>query len=646
MPRYPLQGQQVSFYALVKNQGNAMNSVTSPYTINYSINGIKVASSGNLTTTIAPGQVQLIASTGVWTCDQIGKSTLSGDLAFNQGASQEWDATNNTFTRGYEVFDPMLDPKVSNLAYQKPVTVSSFNGTNVASSLVDGDLTSRWESGKTDNEYATIDLQAIAELQKITIYWESAYAKTYKVESSLNGTDWTMLENITAGAGNTESYTINSIQGRYIRITCLERVAINNIKYGFSIYEVVVNGNVLQAFPDVEIAPVESQLYLPYAKTVLNGTLSGGAIVKTKLSYVWSLVSGPTDVVIVDPTSPMTLVKFKTAGTYVFNLAGTNATGSNSAQVSIKVLADGAGSDLALMKPTTTSGIESSGTNSDMAVDGDASTRWSSAFQDNQWWQVDLQHQIVPGTINIVWEAAYAKQFNLQISPDNVNWLPLYSNAAFTGGTSTITNSNSQPGRYVKVNCVTRATAYGSSFFSFNLSGSFINSTNHVPVSNAGNKLLTSGDATLNGNSSSDADNDPLTFKWEQLAGPSTATIISPTKSLTNVTGLKQGEYYFKLTVDDGKDVDFDIVKVVNDSNTKLAEVSEKEINIYPNPATDKIYISGEVSRLEFFTLQGQLNHISYNTNTVDVSTFSKGLYIVKITDKKGNKISTKLEIH
>lgn len=646
MPRYPLQGQQVSFYALVKNQGNAANVATSTYRINYNINGVKVAGSDNLTTVIAPGQVQLIASTGVWTCDQTGKSTLSGELAFNQGASTEWDATNNTFTRGYEVFDPLLDPKISNLAYKKPVTVSSFNGANVATSLVDGDLSSRWESGKTDNESATIDLQAIAELQKITIYWEASYAKAYKIECSLDGSAWSLLNNVTAGAGGTEACTINSVQGRFIRITCTQRVPINSILYGFSIYEVVVNGKILQEFPDIQIAPVESQLYLPYAKTVLNGTLSGGAIVKARLSYLWSLVSGPTDVEIVDPTSALTLVKFKTAGTYVFKLEGTNVTGSNSAQVTIKVLTPGTGSDLALMKPTTASGMETSATSSDMAVDGNTTTRWSSAFQDNQWWQVDLQHQIMPSSISIVWEAAYAKQFNLQISADNKNWFPFYTNTSFTGGTSTIPNGSSLSGRYLKVNCVQRATTYGSSFFSFNLSGSFINSTNHVPMANAGFSILTSGDISLNGNSTTDADNDPLVFKWEQLAGPSTATIVSPSDVVTSVTELKQGEYYFKLTVDDGKDVDFDVVKVVSDPNTKLVDVSKKEIIIYPNPARDKIYISGEVTKLEFFTLQGQLNHVRYNTNTVDVSTFSKCLYLVRITNRQGNKISTKLEIH
>ena len=639
MPRYPLQGQKVSFYALVKNQGNASNIATSPYKIDYKINGVKVAVSDNVTTVIAPGQVQLIASTGVWTSDQIGKFTLSGELAFNQGASQEWDATNNTFTRAYEVFDPPLDPKISNLAYKKPVTTSSVSGTNIAASMVDGDLTSRWESGKSDNEYATIDLLAIAELQKITIYWESAYAKSYKIESSLDGTTWTLLNNVTAGIGGTESYTINAVQGRYVRITCLQRVPINSIYYGFSIFEVVVNGIIIQEIPDIQVAPVESQLYLPYAKTILNGTLSGGALVKSKLAYQWSLVSGSTDAVIVDPTSALTLVKFKTAGTYVFKLTGTNATGSNSTQVSINVLIAGAASDLAFMKPTICSGVETSATSADQAVDGVSTTRWSSAFLDNQWWQVDLQHQVMPGTVSIVWEAAYAKQFNVQISADNVTWFPLYSNTAFAGGTSTIPNTTSLSGRYLKVNCVQRATAYGSSFYSFNVGGTFISSTNHVPVTIAGNTLLTSGDATLNGSSSTDADYDPLVYKWEQLAGPSTASMLTPNASTTLVTGLKQGDYYFKLNVDDGKDVDFDVVKVVCDSGTKLSEVTASGILIYPNPIHDSFYIQNsgaqKVDTVQLFDLKGKLlKVISVNSTKVSISDVPQGNYCIRLISK------------
>ncbi len=645
MPRYPLVGQQVSFYALVKNQGNAVNSSSTPFKIDFKIDGGKVASSDNITTSIAPGQVQLIASTGVWTSNQIGKPILLGELAFNAEASAEWDATNNTFSRSYEVFDPNLDPKISNLAFQKPVITSSYYGTNVASALVDGDLTSRWESGRTDNESATIDLLVIAEIQKISIYWEASFAKTYKVESSLNGSDWTLLENITAGIGGTETYTINSVQGRYIRISCFERVAINGIKYGFSIYEVVVNGNILQSIPDIQIAPVESQLYLPFAKTVLNGTLSGGTLKKEKLNYQWSQVSGPTDAVLVDPTSALTLVKFVSAGTYVFKLTGTKDTETNSAQVTINVLTADASSDLALMKPTTCSGVETSTTGSDMAVDGNATTRWSSAWQDGQWWQVDLQHQVLPNTLKIVWESAYAKNFNIQISADGNSWQPFYSNSTFAGGTSTIPNNNSLSGRYIKVNCVQRATTYGSSFYSFILSGSFISTTNHVPSANAGNTINTLSGCTLNGLSSSDADSDPLSYKWEQLAGHSTAILDNLTAAITNVSGLKSGEYYFKLTVDDGKDVDFDVVKVISESNTKVDEINLDDIEFYPNPVGETLIITNlsnqKVNAIQLYDMRGVLiKNLKNSANTVSFSGIPAGLYCIRLfTDR--NQIKT-----
>lgn len=649
MPRYPLAGQQVSFYALVKNQGNAANSASSPFKIDYSIDGTKVASSDNVTTAIAPGQVQLIASTGVWTTDQIKKCTLSGDLAFNAGASAEWDATNNSFSRDFEVFDPQLDPKVSNLAYLKPVTTSSVYGTNVASNMVDGDLTSRWESARTDNETATIDLQAIAELQKITIYWEAAFAKSYKIETSLNGTDWTLLENTTSGAGGTESYSIDNVHGRYVRISCLERTSINGIKYGFSIYEVVVNGNVLQTFPDIEIAPVESQLYLPFAKTILDGTNSGGALNKEKLSYQWSQVSGPANAIIADPNSALTLVKFQIAGTYVFRLTGTNSNnGTNSADVTINVTTPSSTADLALMKPTTCSGVESGTYSSDMAVDGNASTRWSSAWQDGQWWQVDLQHQVIPGTIGIVWEAAYAKNFNIQISQDNKIWRNYYSNTAFTGGTSTISNANSLSGRYFRVNCVQRATGYGSSFYSFTLSGNFINTTNHPPVANA-SVSVNNNLYSLFGFSSTDADSDPLAYKWEQIAGPSTALISQSNSAVTTLQNLKQGDYYFRLNVDDGKDVDFDVVKVTCNPNTQVNSAIASSITIYPNPTTDIMHIANsgnlDVNSLSICDLTGKtIKLFSGNCTEVSLKDISGGMYLLKLFSHN-QLISSKLFI-
>lgn len=79
---------------------------------------------------------------------------------------------------------------------------------------------------------------------------------------------------------------------------------------------------------------------------------------------------------------------------------------------------------------------------------------------------------------------------------------------------------------------------------------------------------------------------------------------------------------------------------------TAVSEVTgSNSISVYPNPATDRISVSSEVAELALYSLQGQLVHAAQNTNTLDVSTFTKGLYIVRLTDKVGNKQSTKLEI-
>src|SRR5882672_1370583 len=50
------------------------------------------------------------------------------------------------------------------------------------------------------------------------------------------------------------------------------------------------------------------------------------------------------------------------------------------------------------------------------AVDGDDKTRWGSAFHDSQWLMVDLGSEVQLSRIRLNWEAAYAKDYELQIS--------------------------------------------------------------------------------------------------------------------------------------------------------------------------------------------------------------------------------------
>ena len=73
-------------------------------------------------------------------------------------------------------------------------------------------------------------------------------------------------------------------------------------------------------------------------------------------------------------------------------------------------------------KPTTASSTENAGTPASAAVDGNTGTRWSSAFSDPQWLQVDLGATATISQVVLNWEAAYAKAFQIQTSADGTTW--------------------------------------------------------------------------------------------------------------------------------------------------------------------------------------------------------------------------------
>src|ERR671937_171898 len=69
-------------------------------------------------------------------------------------------------------------------------------------------------------------------------------------------------------------------------------------------------------------------------------------------------------------------------------------------------------------KPATASSTENAGTPASNAVDGNTGTRWSSAFSDPQWLQVDLGATATVSQVALQWEAAYASAFQIQVSAD------------------------------------------------------------------------------------------------------------------------------------------------------------------------------------------------------------------------------------
>jgi endoglucanase Acf2 len=122
-------------------------------------------------------------------------------------------------------------------------------------------------------------------------------------------------------------------------------------------------------------------------------------------------------------------------------------------------------------KPATASSVEAAGYAANLAVDGDAATRWSSAFADPQWLQVDLGSAQPLGRVELTWEAAYGRAYQIQTSADGTSWTPV---ATVTGAAAagTVTHPVSGTARYVRMYGTERGTPYGYSLFEFKVYGS------------------------------------------------------------------------------------------------------------------------------------------------------------------------------
>jgi beta-glucosidase len=120
-------------------------------------------------------------------------------------------------------------------------------------------------------------------------------------------------------------------------------------------------------------------------------------------------------------------------------------------------------------KPATASSTESASYPASYAVDASTTTRWSSAFSDPQWLQVDLGQTASITKVVLTWESAYGKAFQIQVSNDATTWTSIYTTTTGTGGTQTLAVSGS--GRYVRMYGTARATAYGYSLYDFQVWG-------------------------------------------------------------------------------------------------------------------------------------------------------------------------------
>ena len=184
-----------------------------------------------------------------------------------------------------------------------------------------------------------------------------------------------------------------------------------------------------------------------------------------------------------------------TAGPSTVTVTATDTTGASGSTTFAWTVTAATGTcgtaNVALNKPATASSTENAGTPAGSAVDGNAGTRWSSAFSDPQWIQVDLGTVQPICQVTLNWETAYARAFQLQTSTDGTTWTSIYSTTTAAGGMQALNVTGS--GRFVRMTGTVRATLFGYSLWEF---GVHVGSAgNTVAVANPGTITSTIGTA-------------------------------------------------------------------------------------------------------------------------------------------------------
>jgi hypothetical protein len=295
-----------------------------------------------------------------------------------------------------------------------PPQVSAVASSNQrpAENAIDGSILTRWESDFSDPQWLMVDMGVDISFSTVELHWEAAYGKVYDIDISDDGvTLWTTVYSETNGSGGTEVIDLTGNSGRYIRMYGRERGSQwGDTLYGYSLFEFIVSGDPSTPISDPTASPTGSP-------TARSGPTSGPAPAPT---------AGPTTGTTTGPTPGMPL--------QVSALASSN------------------------QRPAVN------------AIDGSILTRWESDFSDPQWLMLDMGMDIPFSNVELHWEAAYGKVYNIDVSDDGVTWTTVYSETNGSGGTELIDLSGNS-GRYIRMYGLERETIYGYSLYEFIVSG-------------------------------------------------------------------------------------------------------------------------------------------------------------------------------
>ena len=115
-------------------------------------------------------------------------------------------------------------------------------------------------------------------------------------------------------------------------------------------------------------------------------------------------------------------------------------------------------------KSATASSSQNTNAPPALTIDGDKGTRWSSAFSDPQWLEIDFGEEKKMIGVILYWEAAYAGAYSILLSNDRTNWTTAFSTTTGDGDVDNI-DFEEASARFLKIEGTRRATAFGYSLY-------------------------------------------------------------------------------------------------------------------------------------------------------------------------------------
>lgn len=125
------------------------------------------------------------------------------------------------------------------LAYQRPAFASSGAAEAPdAAAVTDGSPGTRWSSQYSDAQWVYVDLGAPQEIARVTLHWETAFAKAYRLQVSDDAKTWKDIYSTDKGSGGTEHIAVTPVTARYVRMQGIHRAT----GFGYSLYSFEVYG--------------------------------------------------------------------------------------------------------------------------------------------------------------------------------------------------------------------------------------------------------------------------------------------------------------------------------------------------------------------------------------------------------------------